>query len=77
MKKITILSSLLLAAFLLAGQGLVFAEMPEADPVALWNYITKVSPYKNWKFWADHQGMQPGRAPHGPLHKVYVNDRAY
>lgn len=20
--------------------------------------------------------MQPGRAPHGPLHKVYVNDRA-
>ncbi len=52
-------------------------EMPGPDPVALWNYITKVSPYKNWKFWPDHQGMQPGRAPHGPFHKVYVNEAAY
>lgn len=55
---------------------LVFAEMPGPDPASLWNYITKESPYKNWSFWPDHQGMQPGRAPHGPLHKVYVNDRA-
>ena len=53
-----------------------FSEMPEPDPTALWDYITKVSPYKEWSFWPDHQGMQPGRAPHGPFHKVYVNERA-
>jgi hypothetical protein len=52
------------------------AEIPEPDPEALWSYITKVSPYEKWSFWPEHQGMQPGRAPHGPLHKVYVNDRA-
>ena len=50
--------------------------MPGAEPDALWNHITKVSPYTKWAFFPDHQGMQPGRAPHGPLHKVYVNDRA-
>ncbi|MBW2090915.1 MAG: cytochrome P460 family protein [Deltaproteobacteria bacterium] len=76
-RRITMLSFFLAAAFFLSGQGFLFAEMPAADPAALWNYITKVSPYKNWKFWPDHQGVQPGRAPHGPLHKVYVNDRAY
>lgn len=52
-----------------------FAEMPKPDPNELWIYITKVSPYKSWAFWPDHQGMQKGRAPHGPYHKVYVNDR--
>lgn len=52
------------------------AELPGADTAALWAYITKVSPYTQWSFWPDHQGVQPGRAPHGRLHKVYVNDRA-
>jgi len=55
---------------------IAFAEMPSPDPDVLWKYITNESPYKKWSFWPDHQGMQPGRAPHGPLHKVYVNDRA-
>ena len=54
----------------------VMAEMPGSDADALWNYISKVSPYQNWSFWPDHQGMQDGRAPHGPKHKVYVNDNA-
>src|SRR5210317_2257077 len=55
---------------------IVFAEMPSPEPEVLWKYITEENPYTNWGFWPDHQGMQPGRAPHGPLHKVYVNDRA-
>jgi hypothetical protein len=56
--------------------AIAFAKMPDPDPDSLWNYITKESPYTKWSFWPDHYGMQPGRAPHGPLHKVYVNDRA-
>ncbi len=51
-------------------------EMPAADGDALWNYISKVSPYTKWDFWPDHKDMQEGRAPHGPLHKVFVNKPA-
>lgn len=56
------------------GFGAVaWAQMPGADADALWKHITKENLYTKWGFWPDHQGMQPGRAPHGPLHKVYVN----
>ena len=57
--------------------GMSGAEMPKAEPEALWEYITQENNYQKWDFWPDHMGMQPGRAPHGPLHKVYVNDRAF
>ena len=73
-KNLTIGFVMLLAA--LFTVPLVMAEMPGSDANALWNYITKVSPYQKWSFWPDHQGMQDGRAPHGPKHKVYVNDKA-
>jgi hypothetical protein len=76
MKKATVATSIMIIATFVVFGSIVFADMPSPDPDALWNYITKVSPYKEWSFWPDHQGMQPGRAPHGPLHKVYVNDRA-
>ena len=66
---------ILFTACFLSG-SIAFADMPGADPDNLWNYITKVSPYTKWAFWPDHLGMQPGRAPHGPLHKVYVNEPA-
>lgn len=74
MKKLIIAVSCIVFVF-----GMIIsasAEMPGPNPDALWNYITKVSPYQKWSFWPDHQGMQEGRAPHGPLHKVYVNDKA-
>ncbi|HCO11833.1 MAG TPA: hypothetical protein DIT19_01220 [Desulfonauticus sp.] len=50
-------------------------DFPSPEGKALWQYITRVSPYKNWSFWPNHQGLQPGKAPHGPLHKVFVNSR--
>lgn len=74
-KSAIIMSALVIVAGMVAG-SMALAEMPGPDPAALWTYITKDSPYAKWSFWPDHQGMQPGRAPHGPLHKVYVNDRA-
>ena len=52
------------------------AELPAPLPDAVWQYITKISPYTGWSFWPDHQGLQKGNAPHGPFHKVYVNDLA-
>jgi hypothetical protein len=74
MRKITFF--MVLCFIFAVGATAVFAEMPGPDSASLWNYISKESPYTHWSFWPDHQGMQPGRAPHGPLHKVYVNDMA-
>lgn len=78
MKKTTMGTTLILAmALCVIFSHPVAAEMqmPPAAPDSLWTHITQVSPYQEWGFWPDHQGMQPGRAPHGPLHKVYVNSR--
>ena len=76
MKKILINSAVIAIAICLVTAPVILAEMPGTDPVSLWNYITKVSPYTKWSYWPDHQGMQLSRAPHGTLHRVYVNDRA-
>ncbi|MCF6247765.1 MAG: cytochrome P460 family protein [Desulfobacula sp.] len=73
-KKITGFIILFLAVFI--GTS-AMAQMPDADPKELWNHITKISPYTQWKFWDDHPGMVKGREPHGSFHKVYVNDQAY
>ncbi|MFC1515249.1 cytochrome P460 family protein [Thermodesulfobacteriota bacterium] len=73
-KSIIVMSAIVLTMGMVIG-SLALADMPGPDPAELWTYITKDSPYTKWGFWPDHQGMQPGRAPHGPLHKVYVNDR--
>ena len=73
-KKVTGMAIFFIAIFI--GTS-AMAKMPGADTAELWDYITKTSPYTQWKFWDDHQGMIEGRAPHGPLHKVYVNDKAY
>ncbi len=76
MNRIMVIIGALIVGACVALVSMVFAEMPGPDPNQLWKYITESSPYKEWSFWPDHQGMQPGRAPHGPLHKVYVNNRA-
>lgn len=48
-------------------------EKPDVAGVSLWERITVLSPYTGWGQFPDHTGMQPGRAPHGPKHKVFVN----
>lgn len=76
MKKLIFTALCLVIVFAPAVYVSAADEMPGADTQALWNYITKVSPYTSWSFWPDHKGMVKGRAPHGPWHKVYVNDKA-
>jgi len=64
---------LVVSMVLLFGVGISLAEMPSADPAAIWTYISKTSPYHQWQNWPDHQGIQQGRSPHGILHHVFVN----
>jgi len=76
MKRTLIRSGFVALSVGLFAVSWVLAEMPTADPVVIWNYITKDAPYQKWSYWPDHQGKQPGRSPHGSLHRIYVNDRA-
>lgn len=73
MKKVAILTFCLVIIIIFLGFSFR-ADMPGPDTQKLWDYITQESPYKDWGFWEDHAGMQPGNAPHGPFHKVYVNE---
>jgi hypothetical protein len=75
MKKTPFLLFAVVAMAFLAAHALQTKPGPDAEE--FWTYITKTSPYKDWKFWDDHSGMQPGAAPHGPFHKVFVNDVLY
>jgi len=43
----------------------------------LWQRISEDSDYHQYRQWPDHQGMQPGQAPHGVLHEVFVNKNIY
>lgn len=44
------------------------------DAKGLWKFISQTSPYTEWDFWPDHQGLQEGEAPHAPQHKIFVNE---
>ena len=54
---------------------------PEVDPIGrdaisadrLWTRITEEAPYETYSFWPREQGVQPGQAPHGPFHRIFVN----
>ena len=40
----------------------------------LWQRITEETDYTNYGFWPGHEGYEFGQAPHGPLHRVFVNE---
>jgi hypothetical protein len=48
-------------------------RLPPPDAAAVWQYITKTSPFTGWGSWPDYQGLQRARSPHGPFNRVYVN----
>ncbi|MBU4275429.1 MAG: cytochrome P460 family protein [Proteobacteria bacterium] len=50
--------------------------MPPPQAPALWDYITKTSPYTKWGQWPDYSGVRRSRSPHGPYNQVYVNQAA-
>ena len=76
MQKKVLTGCLAIIMMLSVGSLTMAEDMPSPDGDALWNYISKVSPYTKWLFWPDHEGMMDGRAPHGPQHKVFVNKQA-
>ena len=74
MKKFWITGLAIVAVILLYAGSNPNADMPGPDAAAIWKYITKDSPYTEWGFWDDHKDIVSGNSPHGPFHRVYVND---
>ncbi|MBU4563979.1 MAG: cytochrome P460 family protein [Desulfarculus sp.] len=69
----------LLAAHLALAPALAAAgdrPMPPPQAPALWDYITKTSPYTKWSQWPDYSGVRRSRSPHGPYNQVYANQAA-
>lgn len=64
---------MIVACVLLCAVWAVAQAEQKMDGATLWKQISKTTPYKDWGQFPDHQGMQDGKAPHGPKHIVYVN----
>lgn len=65
----------LLGACSQGGEEVVLEPL-ETDEISgdrLWQRITEESDYRNYGFWPGHEGLQPGQAPHGQYHKIYIN----
>jgi hypothetical protein len=70
------LAMMLVVLLMAAGLSLAASAQQAPDPGRLWTHITKSSPYTQWDHWPGHVGMQPGKSPHGELHRVFVNQQA-
>ena len=76
------LFSLILILAALLGSCSKKAENTNVEPLTasnvtdktVWERITAESDYTSYSFWPNHEGMSPGQAPHGPFHKVYINN---
>ena len=65
-------------ALVVAGGSIVFAGamMPKADGSAVYEYITKTSPYQQWALFPGKGKLYKGRHPHGDFLTTYVNETA-
>ena len=45
----------------------------EVSGERLWERITEEADFTTYDFWPGHEGYQQGQAPHGPIHRIFVN----
>ena len=77
MKKLSLLAGCALLALTLGLlPALAASPMPAADAAALWDYISKTSPYQKWGQYGDFKGMQASKAVHGSNVQVWANGPA-
>ena len=51
-------------------------SLPKADGKAVYDYITKTSPYEQWPLWPGKDKFYKGQHPHGALLTTYVTESA-
>lgn len=49
------------------------ALLPKPEAEAVWKYFTNQNNYRSWSHFEGDEGIQPGIAPHGPAHAVFIN----
>ncbi len=49
----------------------------EISAERVWQRVTEEYDYKQFPEWPGHEGIQPGQAPHGRLHQIYINPILY
>lgn len=45
----------------------------EINGERLWTRISSDSKYTDYSFWPGHEGINPGQAPHGVNHRIFIN----
>ena len=68
--------SMLTLCFLIMPITSFAGDMPKAEGKALWDYMTKESPYQKWEHWPGLPGVYEGKPPHGAFLQVFANDAA-
>jgi hypothetical protein len=48
-------------------------SVDEASGELLWKRITEDFSYRDYSYWPGHEDVRAGQAPHGALHRIYVN----
>ena len=46
----------------------------EINGEKLWERINVEGDYSAYSFWPGHEGINPGQAPHGVNHRIYINN---
>ena len=81
MKQLLYYSIIGLVFFGILLTGCQKKEEPDLKPISLeeisgdslWQRITEESDYKNYSYWPGHEGENLGQAPHGVMHRVFIN----
>lgn len=74
---VLVLLSALLLFISCSEDGERLVEPLEADQISgerLWVRITDETDFRNYGFWPGHEGYRQGQAPHGPIHRIFVNE---
>lgn len=76
MKKL-LLTTLLLSMFLSCSEEVQLPPLTKEKikGASLWNRISSESNYSSYSYWPGHEDINPGQAPHGVYHRIFVNKK--
>jgi hypothetical protein len=76
MKKYIILIITVFVLFSSCKEEVQFNPLTSAEisGTRLWERISSEGDYSTYSFWPGHEGINPGQAPHGVYHRIYINN---
>lgn len=85
MKNITVVFGLIFITFIFILGCFKSEDLKTFTPLTkdnvsakkIWERMTIETNYWKYKLWPGHQGIQPGQAPHGRFHQIFINPTLY